>query len=377
MKLNLDRFASVVATANSTWTFAVISDGEGNSTTVEITAGGGSRNVADALAGMVSELRSEDIQDESQAESLLGVSAADLRRDTGLATAMSGLRNAVAQLSAMRAGVSLAESLGGERAESVPLYANINRSLFATPRAPADFARVADRAARAGFRVFKCAPFDEVRPPSSPDRILDEAAAGLARVKAARDAIGPDARLLVDCHSRFEEDTAPLIVEELHKLDVGWFEEPVQPTADAEVLARIARSAPMPVAGGESGYGVEFFDELLDSEAVSIIMPDVKYCGGVGEAVRAGRLAVARGKGFSIHCPSGPISLLASAHATLAVGGAMELEHAVYEADWRADLIIPTERVEDGRIWLPPDAPGLGATLNWELVRRFGRVWEP
>ena len=377
MKLNLDRFASVVATANSTWTFAVISDGEGNSTTVEITAGGGSRNVADALAGMVSELRSEDVQDESQAERLLGLTAADLRRDKVSATAMSGLRNAVAQLSAMRSGVSLAESLGAEQAESVPLYANINRSLFATPRAPSDFARVADRAARAGFRVFKCAPFDEVSPPSSPDRILDEAAPGLARVRAAREAIGPDARLLVDCHSRFEEDTAPLIVEELRKLDVGWFEEPVQPTADAEVLARIARSAPMPVAGGESGYGVAFFDELLDSEAVSIIMPDVKYCGGVGEAVRAGRSAVASGKGFSIHCPSGPISLLASAHATLAVGGAMNLEHAVYEADWRAELIIPTERVEDGRLWFPPNAPGLGATLNWELVRRFGRVWEP
>ena len=377
MKLNLDRFASVVATANSTWTFAVISDGEGNSTTVEITAGGGSRNVADALAGMVSELRSEDVQDESQAERLLGLTAADLRRDKVSATAMSGLRNAVAQLSAMRAGVSLAESLGGEQAESVPLYANINRSLFATPRAPADFARVADRAARAGFRVFKCAPFDEVSPPSSPDRILNEAAPGLARVRAAREAIGPDARLLVDCHSRFEEDTAPLIVEELRKLDVAWFEEPVQPTADAGVLARIARSAPMPVAGGESGYGADFFDELLDSEAVSIIMPDVKYCGGVGEAVRAGRSAVARGKGFSIHCPSGPISLLASAHATLAVGGAMNLEHAVYEADWRAELIIPTERVEDGRLWFPPNAPGLGATLNWELVRRFGRVWEP
>ena len=377
MKLNLDRFASVVATANSTWTFAVISDGEGNSTTVEITAGGGSRNVADALAGMVSELRSEDVQDESQAERLLGLTAADLRRDKVSATAMSGLRNAVAQLSAMRAGVSLAESLGAERAESVPLYANINRSLFATPRAPADFARVAGRAARAGFRVFKCAPFDEVIPPSSPDRILDEAALGLARVRAAREAIGPDARLLVDCHSRFEEDTAPLIVEELRKLDVAWFEEPVQPTADAEVLARIARSAPMPVAGGESGYGADFFDELLDSEAVSIIMPDVKYCGGVGEAVRAGRSAVASGKGFSIHCPSGPISLLASAHATLAVGGAMNLEHAVYEADWRAELITPTERVEDGRLWFPPNAPGLGATLNWELVRRFGRVWEP
>ena len=123
-------------------------------------------------------------------------------------------------------------------------------------------------------------------------------------MRRSGEAIGPDAILLVDCHSRFERDTAPLIVDELHKLNVGWFEEPVQPTEDANILAEIARSAPMPVAGGESGYGVEFFDELLDSEAVSIIMPDIKYCGGVAEAVRAGRLAIDMGRGFSIHSPS-------------------------------------------------------------------------
>ena len=376
MKLQIEKFASVVVTPNTTWTFAVISDGEGNSTTVEITAGADSRAVAGTLADLVSELRSEDVTDESQVEAILELSSGDLRKDHVTATAVSGLRTAVTQLGAMRAGVGLTEFLGGEPGDSVPLYANINRSLFATDRAPADFHRTAERAARAGFRAFKCAPFDEVRPPSTPDKILEEAAPGLARVAAVRDAIGPDATLLVDCHSRFERDTAPLIVDELHKLNVGWFEEPVQPTADADILAEIARWVPMPVAGGESGYGVEFFDELLESQAVSVIMPDVKYCGGVSEAVIAGRSAIGKGYGFSIHSPAGPISLLASGHATAATKGAMRLEHAVYEADWRADLVLPTERVEDGRLWIPGGV-GLGATLNWDIVQRFGRVWEP
>lgn len=375
MRLTIEKFASVVVTTNSTWTFAVISDGEGSSTTVEVTAGDSSRAVAGTLADLVSELRDEGIRDEAEVEGLLELSSDDLRRDHVLGTAVSGVRTAVAQLDAMRTGVGLTEFLGGVPVESVTLYANINRSLFATERTPADFFRVAERAAKAGFRAFKCAPFDEVRPPSTPGAILEEAAPGLARVASVRDAIGPDATLLVDCHSRFERDTAPLIVDELYKLDVGWFEEPVQPTEDAEVLAEIARWAPIPVAGGESGYGVEFFDEILDSEAVSIIMPDVKHCGGVGEAVRSGRSAVGKGNAFSIHSPAGPISLLASGHATAATEGAMRLEHAVYEADWRADLVLPTERVEDGRLWFP-DGVGLGATLNWDIVQRFGRVWE-
>ena len=374
MKLTIEKFASVVVTADSTWTFAVLSDGEGNSTTVELTAGPDSRAVAGTLADLVSDLHLEDVTDESQVEATLELSSDELRRNRVLATAVSGLRTAISQLGAMRDGVGLTEFLGGKAVESVPLYANINRSLFATDRTPADFYRTAERAAKAGFEAFKCAPFDEVRPPSTPDRILEEAAPGLARVAAVRDAIGPDATLLVDCHSRFERDTAPLIVDELRKLNVGWFEEPVEPTEDADVLAEIACWAPMPVAGGESGYGAEFFDEILDSESVSIVMPDVKYCGGAAEAVRSGRSAIRGGRGFSIHSPAGPISLLASGHATAATSGAMRLEHAVYEADWRADLVLPTERVEKGRLWFPGGV-GLGATLNWDIVQRFGLVW--
>ena len=371
MYLTLEKFASVTATANTTWVFAVLSDGEGNSTTVEI----GTRQVAEALKGMASVLSDEDVSDESELEALLGFSPDMLRRDSTSGTAVSGLRSAVAQLCAMRSGVTLGEYLGAKPVERVQLYANINRSLFATDRTPADFGRVAERAANAGFRVFKCAPFDEVSPPSSPDRILDEAGAGLARVRAVRETVGADTTVLVDCHSRFERDTAPLIVEELAKLNVGWFEEPVQPTSDPEDLAAIARWASMPVAGGESGYGVEFFDSILDSDAVAIVMPDVKYCGGAAEAVTIGRSTGSRGKGFSMHSPSGPISLLASGHATAAVPNSMPLEHAVYETEWRADLIAPRERVEDGHLYLT-DTPGLGAELAWDLVERFGRVWD-
>ena len=206
--------------------------------------------------------------------------------------------------------------------------------------------------------------------------MLREALHGLERVRAVRRAIGAGARVLVDCHSRFSKEAAPAVARELATLDVGWFEEPVQPTSASADLAAIAGAAPVPVAGGESGYGVEFFDSLLDQRAVAVVMPDIKYCGGVAEAARAGRSAVGRGGGVSLHSPSGPVSLLASAHVTAAVDGAMPLEHAVHEVDWRADLIEPAERIEGGRLLLPSSA-GLGAALNPALTRRHGRIWMP
>ena len=375
MRIQLERCAVVTATPHTTWTFAVLGDGEGTATTVEVTSGR-SMQVIDALAGMVESLHPTGVTGEGQIEELLCLTQDRLREDGVLATAVSALRSAAAQLEAARAGMSLHCFLGAAPTDSVELYANINRGLRATDRTPDAFERAAARAAREGFGTFKCAPFDEVSPAMAPDRMLREALPGLERVRAVRRAIGAGARLLVDCHSRFSAEAAPAVARELATLDVGWFEEPVQPTSASADLAAIAGAVPVPVAGGESGYGVEFFDGLLDQRAVAIVMPDVKYCGGVAEAVRAGRSTIARGGGVSLHSPSGPISLLASGHVTAAVSGALPLEHAVHEVDWRADLIEPAERIQNGRLPLPSTA-GLGAALNGKLARRHGRIWMP
>ena len=276
----------------------------------------------------------------------------------------------VSIIQSLNGGVSLTETLGGEPQSSVPLYANINRGLFGTPRTPADFARAAERAAREGFGAVKCAPFDEM----SPGDEVGRARPGIGRVAAVRDAVGPDVTLLVDCHSRFDTEPAVIVAEELAGLGVGWFEEPVQPLEDPAGMARIAASVPMDVAGGEKGYGEGLFAGLVDRAAVRVIMPDVKHCGGVAVAARSGRAAIGAGGGVSLHSPSGPVSLLASGHVTASMPGALPLEHAVYEADWRANLLSPPERVENGRLHLT-GSPGLGAGLRWDLLRQLGQVW--
>ena len=77
---------------------------------------------------------------------------------------------------------------------------------------------------------------------------------------------------------------------------------------------------------------------------------------------------------MSLHCPSGPVSLLTSGHVTAAIAGALPLEHAVHEADWRSSLLVPAESVKDGRLHLGA-GPGLGAELDWGLLQWTGRVW--
>ena len=376
MKFDKVEFASVEVTDRTTWTHALFTDGDGLEALVEITSGDATRDVADQTARMVAELRRQEATSEAEIVALLGLEERSLSADRTLGTAVSALRTAAVQIEAEHRGVSLTEMLGGKPQNSVELYANINRALFASDRSPAAFGRMAERAAQAGFRVFKCAPFDEVRRDVSSGLLLKEAGPGLERVAAVREAIGPDSRLLVDCHNRFDPEVAVVVAERLAELGVAWFEEPVHSGRTATDLAWLAKRIPMPLVAGENEYGVEAFAELVNAGGVSVIMPDVKHCGGVGEAVSAGRWAVAAGAGFSPHCPTGPVSLLASGHVTAAVEGAMPLEHAVYEVDWRSALLDPPERVEGGRLWLPGGS-GLGARLNDAVTDKFGWRWKP
>ena len=369
------RFAEVKASEATTWTFVEVHDGEGTVAVAEITCGGNTAEAVRVMSELVERLRGREISEEGDVEGLLGLAVADMQANMALATAVSGLRTAVSDLRAQRRGITLTEELGGTPQESVLLYANINRHLLTRDRSPASFGRAAELAVSRGFGIVKCAPFDGVGPPSTRGEILDVARVGIERVAAVRAAVGDDVTVLVDCHSRFERHTAPLVAEQLAKSNIGWFEEPVEPTEDAEGLAEVAREVSMLTAGGESGYGREFFRAIVECGALNVVMPDVKYCGGLAEARAAGIAAMDAGGDVSLHSPSGPVSLIGGGHATAAMPGAIHLEHAVYEADWRADLVLPHERVEGGRLWMP-DGAGLGAVLNEAVVERYGRYWE-
>ncbi|MDE2902717.1 MAG: mandelate racemase/muconate lactonizing enzyme family protein [Chloroflexota bacterium] len=367
------RFASVTVNDRTRWNFAEIGDEEGLTAVVETTSGG---DVVSRLPPLMRALIGHPIHDEADVARITGLRHGQITQDFGLATAVSALRTAVADIQSQRDGLSLTQALGGQPVESVELYANTNRQLLTTERRPRDFAAVAERAVRDGFRTVKCTPFDEVDPGAPSAKILELARPGLDRLAAARNAIGPDITLLVDCHSRFDLASAPAVADELARLDVGWFEEPVNPERDPEALAEIAGRVSMPVAGGEHAYGAEFFQRLVASRAVEIAMPDIKHCGGVREAVRAAALVAREGGQTSLHGPSGPVSILAGAHVTAAMPAALPLEFGAYECPWRADLIDPPERVHNGRLHLPT-GPGLGARLDPSVLQTHGHDWSP
>ena len=126
-------------------------------------------------------------------------------RDAAEAAAISAIDQALWDVIAQDARrVAGRRTLGDPRRTTIGLYANINRGTL--DRSPAGFAARATEAVTSGFDAIKIAPFDGVRPDN-----IDETdtakmlAAGLDRIAAVRAAIGPEVRLLVDCHWRLTE----------------------------------------------------------------------------------------------------------------------------------------------------------------------------
>ena len=288
---------------------------------------------------------------------------------------VSAIDQALWDAAARREGLGLAALLarsfrpGSTPAARVGQYANINRGVV--DRAPASFAAAAAGAAQAGFTDVKIAPFDGVTPttcatPEGAARVR----AGLDRIAAAHAALAGQARLMVDCHWRFSPPVAEAVLHEVARIGVVWYECPLPETdetrADITRLRGLANAAGMRLAGMEMGSRLEAFLPWVD--AYDVLMPDVKYAGGLAETLRMAEVLASRGAGVSLHNPTGPVCHAASLHVSAVLDNGLPLELQWGETDLLFDLPEPgLPRPQAGATPLPA-GPGHGAALPLAAV---------
>ncbi len=231
------------------------------------------------------------------------------------ATAVSAAQQALLELTARVRGQSLQGPLGPPRRQRVRAYANINRATAL--RTPAGFVATARRAAALGFTAFKAAPFDGLTPAiCATVEGRQRMTHGIDCLLALRGAIGRDARLMVDCHWRFDEASALQTLQSLAPARLHWFECPLPETPSHwPALQRVryaARDQGVLLAAAETQIGVAGFAPLFEAGLYDVVMPDVKYCGGPWEMLRIAERAHDAGVQFSPHNPTGPIASLHS-----------------------------------------------------------------
>jgi len=282
-------------------------------------------------------------------------------RGGSLTHAISGIDIALWDILGRATGQPVGRLLGGRYRDRVAPYASL---LMEEP------ARMRDRLLEVkaqGFRAFKIGwgPFGRV------SRSMDEAI-----VRAAREAVGADSKLMVDAGGsdahwpngyKWALNTARMLAD----YRVDWFEEALRPDA-LEDFVLLREHAPVPIAGGEVLTRRQAFQPFLAARAFDIVQPDVTKVGGISEERAIATMAGDHGVKFVPHGWNTAVGLAADLHLASAFADTDLVEYLtgspfideITAGGWKLDA--------DGMLAIP-SGPGLGLQLDRDAVAKYTR----
>ena len=259
---------------------------------------------------------------------------------------LSGLDIALWDIAGKVAGKPISALLGGARHKQLPCYASLMRYT--------DPLLVAKNAAGAVARGYTAVKLHEI---------------GAAQVKAAREAIGPAIKLMMDVNCPWTVEEALAIADQVRPYDLTWFEEPVWPPEDFAALAEVRRRCGIPVTAGENAMSPKNFEQMFEAHAVDIAQPSVTKIGGITAMLEIAALAREHHVKLIPHCPYFGPGLLASVHIAAAFAEETMIEYSY--ADLGANPLGDAIEVVNGFIQVPT-GPGLGRDPDPQVIARYG-----
>jgi L-alanine-DL-glutamate epimerase-like enolase superfamily enzyme len=259
---------------------------------------------------------------------------------------LSAIDIALWDIAGKSANKPIYQLLGGSEATSLAAYASLIR--YADPELVRLNVR---RAVDEGYKYLKLHEID------------------VACVRAAREAAGPDIEITLDVNCPWTVREALDMAEQLRPFNLRWLEEPVWPPENYAGLATVRKQGGIPVAAGENASTLMDFQHMLEAGAVDFIQPSPAKMGGITELQKVYALANAHNTTVMVHTFYDGPGLLASVHASAALGGARSIVEWRYfdlEAQLYGDAIIPKQ----GRLTVP-QGPGLGLEPNPDVIRDY------
>ena len=259
--------------------------------------------------------------------------------------AASALDIAVWDLAGKIADLPLYRLLGGHR-DRVPAYASLR---LRREYPLADLPGIASALVEEGHRAIKMNLGGE-----------SDVRAEVERVKAVRQAIGPDVRLLADANFRWVPSHAIRVGRAVEEFGLQWLEDPV-PTHDVAGLVEVRRALNVPIANGEALTTLVSFRPLFEAGAVDYPMPDLARVGGITPFLKIAHLAEAFSLPIACH-----LLPEISAQVLAAVPNGFIAEHVPWA--WRIFQGCPD--LVDGELVMS-DRPGHGLALDEAALKQY------
>ena len=195
------------------------------------------------------------------------------------------------------------------------------------------------------------------------------------RVKAVREAIGPNVDIIMENHSRPDAQSAVQLGRAVQKYNIFYFEEPNTPTPKTAKF--ISDKLEMPISHGERVYSRWQYAPYFEDQAIQVIQPDIGNCGGLTEAKKICDMAYVYDISVQAHVCASPLSTAAALHLEAVIPNFVIHEHHVFNLhDYNRELCTVDFQPVNGRFKVPEE-PGLGAEISpWAIEHSIKYVVE-
>ncbi|MDR3471054.1 MAG: mandelate racemase/muconate lactonizing enzyme family protein [Devosia sp.] len=256
----------------------------------------------------------------------------------------------------------LHQLFGGRRHESLPAYAanHVNKATMAENIAEVvGFEQQGYRGCKLGFAK------------KGLSNIGRDPAGDIAFVRDLRAAVGPDFEIIVDIGNgvKWDRQTGIDTVRRMAEYDIGWIEEPFYPTRIGDYRA-LKAAVEVPIGSGEREWTVTGYQRLIETGTVDVVGIDPARAEGITGFRQVDALCGRHGITINAHAWSTAILSAASLQLSLASPNARLLELKPFPNVVQVELVSEPIVQRDG-IVVEPAGPGLGITVNEEIVRRL------
>ncbi|RPJ41707.1 MAG: hypothetical protein EHM27_05335 [Deltaproteobacteria bacterium] len=196
-------------------------------------------------------------------------------------------------------------------------------------------------------------------------------------VKAIREAIGYDLKLIIDANRAYTVAEAIRLARAVEGYKISWFESPLPPE-DIDGLLELKQKSPIPIAGGKDEFTRYGFRDLIARRAVDIIEPNLGAAGGFTEMMKILTLATAWNIQLTPYVRNTNVGVAASLQFFATLPPFPDRRYPgenYFEVDrsphpFRERVTQEKFSIEDGHIAIP-QSPGLGITLDWDIIKKY------
>ena len=276
-----------------------------------------------------------------------------------LSAAIAGIDMALWDIKGKALGVPVYQLLGGRVRDRVACYPHISGD------ETADLVSVAREKVDAGWKFVRWglpSEGDLLEPSRAVRKSIDQ-------FEALRDAVGDDIELCFDVHTRLDPSDAIRLCREAERFRPFFIEDPIR-SEDSNGYRRLRQATAVPLAAGEQYSNKWEFRQIVEEDLIDFARIDLAICAGITESKKVAGWCETHFIRVALHNPIGPVSTAACLHFNLATPnfGVQELPRKPGESI--ADLVEHQPIWRDGYL-LPPTEPGLGVTLNKELLHNY------